>query len=94
MFAGNAQGGKVTLDAGARIASSGADGPVTVVMRPEAVQISPTALRPISSSMAILVDVIYLGVFVKYIVVLPTGQRMTCTIQTPPCADRCRSTRR
>ena len=76
VFAGHRQGEWLTLDAGARIASSGAEGPITIVIRPEAVQISPTSLKTDIMLDGFLVDVIYLGVFVKYIVVLPTGQRI------------------
>jgi ABC-type Fe3+/spermidine/putrescine transport system ATPase subunit len=74
--AGHRQGGWLTLDAGARIASSGTEGPITIVVRPEAVQISPTSLEADIMLDGVLVDVIYLGVFVKYIVVLPGGQRI------------------
>jgi spermidine/putrescine transport system ATP-binding protein len=75
VFAGTREGGVVRLDAGARIPSSGPDGPVTAVVRPEAMQISPSKLSTDVELEGILVDIIYLGVFVKYIVALPSGQR-------------------
>jgi spermidine/putrescine transport system ATP-binding protein len=77
VFAGHRQGEWMTLDAGARIASSGAEGPITIVVRPEVVRISPTNLTADVVLDGFLADVIYLGVFVKYIVVLPAGQRIT-----------------
>jgi spermidine/putrescine transport system ATP-binding protein len=76
VFAGHRQGEWMTLDAGARIASSGAEGPITIVVRPEVVRISPTNLTADVVLDGFLADVIYLGVFVKYIVVLPAGQRI------------------
>jgi ABC-type Fe3+/spermidine/putrescine transport system ATPase subunit len=86
VFEGHCQGESITLDAGARIASSGAEGPITVVVRPEAVRISPTNLTADVVLDGVLVDVIYLGVFVKYIVALPGGQRIT--VHNPDSALR------
>jgi ABC-type Fe3+/spermidine/putrescine transport system ATPase subunit len=86
VFAGHRQGEWLTLDAGARIASPGAQGPITIVIRPEAVQISPTSLKADVVLDGVLVDVIYLGVFVKYIVALPTGQRIN--VHNPDAALR------
>jgi spermidine/putrescine transport system ATP-binding protein len=77
VFAGHRQGGWMTLEAGARIAYPGAEGLITIVVRPEAVRISPTRLDADVVLDGVLADVIYLGVFVKYIVVLPSGQRIT-----------------
>jgi ABC-type Fe3+/spermidine/putrescine transport system ATPase subunit len=77
VFAGRREGGSVTLDAGARITAPGPDGRVTVVVRPEALKISPAALAADVVLDGTLVDMIYLGVFVKYVVALPAGQRIT-----------------
>ena len=77
VFAGNRRAQTVLLDAGARIPSPGADGPVTVVVRPEAMQISREKVAADVELEGTLVDVIYLGVYVKYIVILPSGQRLT-----------------
>jgi spermidine/putrescine transport system ATP-binding protein len=77
VFAGTRQGGWVSLEAGARIASPGPDGPVTVVVRPESTRLSPTTLTADVVLDGTLVDLIYLGVFVKYVVALPSGQRVT-----------------
>jgi ABC-type Fe3+/spermidine/putrescine transport system ATPase subunit len=86
VFAGKRQGELVTLEAGARFHSPGADGLVTVVVRPEAMKISPTNLTADVELEGILVDVIYLGVCVKYIVALPAGQRVA--VHNPDAALR------
>ena len=78
--------GNITLDGGARVASSGAEGPISIVVRPEAVRISPTNLTADVVLDGLLVDLIYLGVFVKYIVALPGGQRIT--VHNPDSALR------
>ena len=77
VFAGRRAGDWVSLDAGVRIASPGPDGAVTVMVRPEAMRISPAGLTTDAVLEGVLVDAIYLGVFVKYVVVLPGGQRVT-----------------
>jgi spermidine/putrescine transport system ATP-binding protein len=77
VFAGTRQAGVVRLDADVRISSSGADGPVTIVVRPEAMQISPMSLSADVQLEGILIDIIFLGIFVKYVVVMPSGQRVT-----------------
>ena len=65
------------LEAGARMPSQGPDGPVTVVVRPEALRLSPNDLAADVTLEGTLADMIYLGAFVKYVVALPTGQRVT-----------------
>jgi ABC-type Fe3+/spermidine/putrescine transport system ATPase subunit len=77
VFSGVREHGVARLEAGAHVASPGPDGPVTVVVRPEAMQISPRKLSAEVELEGILADVIYLGGFVKYIVALPSGQRVT-----------------
>jgi spermidine/putrescine transport system ATP-binding protein len=77
VLAGKREEGSVTLDVGPQFPSPGEDGPVTIVVRPEAIRISPTGLTADVELEGILVDVIYLGVFVKYFVALPNGQRLT-----------------
>jgi spermidine/putrescine transport system ATP-binding protein len=76
VFAGLRQAGVVRLDAGKRISSVGADGPVTIVVRPEAMQISAVSLVADVQLEGILIDIIFLGIFVKYVVALPSGQRV------------------
>jgi ABC-type Fe3+/spermidine/putrescine transport system ATPase subunit len=76
VFSGTRENGMVKLEAGARIASSGRDGPVTVVVRPEAMQISRAKLSTDLELEGALADVIYLGAFVKYLVALKSGQRV------------------
>jgi ABC-type Fe3+/spermidine/putrescine transport system ATPase subunit len=77
VFTGIRDGGYVILDAGPRILSPGPDGPATVVVRPEAMQISSTALPADVELDGLLADVVFLGIYVKYIVALPGGQRVT-----------------
>ena len=77
VFAARRTEGWVTLEAGARVRSAGLDGPVTVVVRPEALRLSPNGLAADIVLDGTLADMIYLGAFVKYVVVLPIGQRVT-----------------
>jgi ABC-type Fe3+/spermidine/putrescine transport system ATPase subunit len=77
VFAAQRAQGWVTLDAGARLQSPGPDGPVTVVVRPEALRLSAGVLAADVILEGTLADMIYLGAFVKYVVALPTGQRVT-----------------
>ena len=77
VFVGRRAQGWVTLEAGARVQSAGVDGPVTVVVRPEAMRLSPNGLAADVILDGTLADMIYLGPFVKYVVALPTGQRVT-----------------
>jgi spermidine/putrescine transport system ATP-binding protein len=86
VFAGRREEDWVALEAGLRIPSSGPDGPITVVVRPEVMRISPTALSADVVLEGILVDSIYLGVFVKYVVALRSGQRVT--VHNPDAALR------
>ena len=77
VFAASRAQGWVTLEAGARVPSAGLDGPVTVVVRPEALRLSANGLGADVILEGTLADMIYLGSFVKYVVALPTGQRIT-----------------
>jgi len=77
VFAASRAQGWVTLEAGARLESPGVDGPVTVVVRPEALRLAANGLAADVTLEGTLADMIYLGAFVKYVVVLPTGQRVT-----------------
>jgi spermidine/putrescine transport system ATP-binding protein len=86
VFAGTRKAGMVRLDGGQPIKSPGPDGPVTIVVRPEAMQISPAALSTDVELGGVLIDIIFLGVFVKYIVALPTGQRVS--VHNPSAALR------
>jgi spermidine/putrescine transport system ATP-binding protein len=76
VFTGTRKRDVVHLDPGATISAPGADGPVTTVVRPEAMQIARTKLSTDVELDGTLVDIIYLGGFVKYIVALSSGQRV------------------
>jgi spermidine/putrescine transport system ATP-binding protein len=86
VFAGMRTAGVIKLDSGEQIPSAGADGPVTIVVRPEAMQISPLALTTDVELEGVLIDIIFLGIFVKYIVALPSGQRVS--VHNPSAALR------
>jgi spermidine/putrescine transport system ATP-binding protein len=76
IFTGARRGDVVRLDTGATIGAAGPDGPITAVVRPEAMQISRSPLATDVELDGTLVDIIYLGGFVKYIVALRSGQRV------------------
>jgi spermidine/putrescine transport system ATP-binding protein len=77
VFGGIREARVVHLEVGIKFASAGPEGPVTVVVRPEAMQISAGKLSSELVLEGVIVDAIYLGLFVKYIVALPSGQRVT-----------------
>lgn len=66
-------GGQISLEAGPTFLSPGPDGPVLVMIRPEAVRIGPA---PVEVS-ARLSDRIFLGNLVKLIGHLPSGEEVT-----------------
>ncbi|HEY7765507.1 MAG TPA: ABC transporter ATP-binding protein [Aestuariivirgaceae bacterium] len=76
IFIGTRKQGVVHLDPGASVSAPGADGAVTAVVRPEAMQIARTKLSTEVELDGTLVDIIYLGGFVKYVVALASGQRV------------------
>jgi ABC-type Fe3+/spermidine/putrescine transport system ATPase subunit len=69
--------GWLTPKVDARVSLPGADGPVTVVVRPEALRLSPDVLSADTLLDGTLADVIYRGAFVNYMVALSTGQRVS-----------------
>ena len=78
VFPGRREGGCVTLDAGTHFAAAGPDAAATAVVRPEAMRIGPAAdgLRTDVTLQGTLVDAIFLGAFIKYVVQLANGQRV------------------
>ena len=75
VFEAERRGGTVTF-AGANVASAGADGRVTLVVRPEDVRL---AAQPIAADVTVqgtLEDVVYLGAYVRYRVALPGGEHL------------------
>ena len=77
MFAGRRDNGWIALEAGARLEASGPDGPATVVVRPEALRLAHNGLAADVTLDGTLADAIFLGSFVKYVVTLANGQRVT-----------------
>jgi ABC-type Fe3+/spermidine/putrescine transport system ATPase subunit len=73
MLAGTRAGGQVTLKAGARFADSGPDGPVAVVVRPESVALGGDGGIAVEGR---LDDVVFLGPYVRYRVVLGSGEEV------------------
>ncbi|HEY7688306.1 MAG TPA: ABC transporter ATP-binding protein [Dongiaceae bacterium] len=76
VFAGRRAGGIIHLEAGGTIPSAGPDGSVTVVVRPEAIRLGPAA-NGAAAIDGVLADAIYFGAFVRYVVKLSNGQRVT-----------------
>ena len=73
VFSGARVGGEVRLDGGARFASSGDDGPVRVVVRPEAVTLDRDDPGAEVMLQGELRDMVFLGPYVKYKVALDDG---------------------
>ena len=76
VFSGTRAQGEVTLDEGARFASPGADGPVRVVVRPEAVTLARDHLGTEVVLQGELRDMVFLGPYVKYKVALGGGEQV------------------
>ena len=73
VFSGARVGGEVKLDLGARFASAGGDGPVRVVVRPEAVALAHDHLDAEVILGGELRDMVFLGPYVRYKVGLDDG---------------------
>ncbi|MEX2647457.1 MAG: ABC transporter ATP-binding protein [Alphaproteobacteria bacterium] len=74
MLAGARQGGRVRLGAGSAFDDDGADGPVSVVVRPEAVR-----LGAVDADVRLegrLEDAVFLGPYTRYRVALATGEEI------------------
>jgi ABC-type Fe3+/spermidine/putrescine transport system ATPase subunit len=78
VFDGQRLGGIVEF-AGIRFLSAGADGAVTVVVRPEDVRLGASEVSADVTIQGILEDVRYLGAQVRYRIALPGSQRLTAT---------------
>ncbi|MBM3583844.1 MAG: ABC transporter ATP-binding protein [Alphaproteobacteria bacterium] len=75
VLAGERRAGVVTLGAGAGFAEAGADGTVSVVVRPEDVRLDPGADAEIRLD-GRLEDVVFLGPYTRYRVVLDSGEEV------------------
>ena len=73
VFSGVRQDGEVRLNVGARFASAGGDGPVRVVVRPEAVSLARDHLEAEVVLQGELRDMVFLGPYVRYKVALDDG---------------------
>jgi ABC-type Fe3+/spermidine/putrescine transport system ATPase subunit len=85
VFPARRAGGWITLegvssDAPARFQAEGPDGAATVVVRPEALRLAADSGGTLAADLMLtgkLADAIYLGAYVKYVVALANGQRVT-----------------
>jgi spermidine/putrescine transport system ATP-binding protein len=78
IFEGERRAGSVEF-AGLRIPSAGADGRVTIVVRPEDVCLGTAETQADVILEGVLEDAVYLGAYVRYRIALPDGQRLTAT---------------
>ncbi len=78
ILGGRRTAGQVTLDAGAEFPSPGADAPVIVVVRPEAVKLSAGGdIDADVSFRGVVADAVYLGAYVRYQLRLDDGETIT-----------------
>jgi spermidine/putrescine transport system ATP-binding protein len=77
ILAGRRVSGRIQLDVGASFDDAGRDGPVLVVLRPEALSILDGGATSDLSLQGRVVDRVYLGSLVKYKVALSNGQIIT-----------------
>lgn len=78
VFEGQRRGGSVEF-AGLRFPSTGADGSVTIVVRPEDVRLGASDLGADIVFKGTLEDMVYLGAYVRYRIALPGSQRVSAT---------------
>ena len=74
VLTGQRMDGTVTLQAGLHFPSAGADGPVRVVVRPEAVALEALHGNAGATLTGTLQDVVFLGPYVKHKIVLGNGE--------------------
>ena len=66
----------VTLESGAAFPHPGPDGPILALLRPEAVRLGPAVGEGVISAEGRLIDIVFMGAFVRYVVLLGSGQTM------------------
>jgi ABC-type Fe3+/spermidine/putrescine transport system ATPase subunit len=77
LLAGRRDGGRVVLDGGPAFTEHGDDGPVVVAVRPETVRIAAGDLAADIALEGRLLDSVYLGAYVKYLVEVAGGETVT-----------------
>ncbi len=87
IFAGARRNGRVTLEAGPGFAAPGPDGPVTVVVRPEAVQLGNDLDTDVKVD-GTVADAVFLGAFVKYRLSLAGGEEVVVHSPDPALRRR------
>ena len=83
LFAGRRSGGTVRLDAGASFSGEGADAPVLVVVRPEAMRIGEQIPADGVALEGRVEDIVFLGAYVRCEVTLPGGDFVTAHLSGP-----------
>ena len=78
IFEGERRAGMAEF-AGKQIPATGRDGPVTIVVRPEAVRLGAAELAADITLEGTLEDMIYFGAYVRYRIALPDGRRLSAT---------------
>ena len=74
VLAGRRMDGAVTLQAGLRFPAAGTDGPVRVIVRPEAIALEDLHDDSGATLTGTLQDVVFLGPYVKYKIALGSGE--------------------
>ena len=82
VLTGRRMDGIVTLQAGLQFPSAGADGPVRVVVRPEAVALETLQGNGDATLTGTLQDVVFLGPYVKHKIVLGSGEDIVSHVPT------------
>lgn len=77
LLPGRREAGRIALECGTSLESEGSDGPVIVVVRPEAMSIRSEGPSSGVTLEGRLLDVVFLGTHVKYRIQLNSGQEIT-----------------
>ena len=83
LFTGRRSGGAVRLDAGASFSDEGAEAPVLVVVRPEAMRIGAQIPPDGVALEGRVEDIVFLGAYVRCEVTLPGGYQVTAHLSGP-----------
>jgi spermidine/putrescine transport system ATP-binding protein len=78
IFEGQRRQGTIEF-AGVLVPSAGADSSVTIVVRPEDVRLGTSEIAADIVFTGVLEDMVYLGAYVRYRIVLPGGRRVAAT---------------
>jgi ABC-type Fe3+/spermidine/putrescine transport system ATPase subunit len=76
VLSGERRQGVVTLRAGPKFQAQGPDGPVTLVLRPETLRLGPPGTAQELAVSGRMDDIVFLGAFAKYRIVLESGETL------------------